>query len=130
MPFLPGNRANPSGRARKTKSQMEFERRCQEYLDKKGWPALEAMAQEKDVKVRQWAIQTMLDRGYGKPMEVVDVTTRDESAHSPDQLAESIAELIAGEAGAGAAYPLAGAGDGRAGAAPLLPTEPGSEAIH
>jgi hypothetical protein len=110
MPFKPGNNANPGGRPRKTKEQVELEKRCQEYMAKEGWVALLEMAKHRDAKVKQWALSTMLDRGFGKPTEVLDVTTRDESAYSPDELANSITELIAGEKakGDGASIPSEG----------------------
>ena len=101
MPFKPGNNANPGGRPRKTKEQVELEKRCQEYVATDGWKALKEMANHRDVKVKQWAISTILDRGFGKPTEVLDVTTRDESIYSPESIAESITELIAGEAAKG-----------------------------
>ena len=101
MPFQPGFSGNPGGKARKTKIQIEFERRCQEYLDKNGWAGMEKMAQDRDPKVRMWALDKMMDRGFGKPTEVVDVTTRDETLFSPNELADSISDLIARESAQG-----------------------------
>jgi len=97
MPFQPGKSGNPSGRPKKTKEQVELEKRCQEWVSREGWNALMEMVKHRDVKVKQWALSTILDRGFGKPAEVLDVTTRDESSFSPDELAASITELIAGE---------------------------------
>lgn len=110
MPFQPGRSGNASGRPRKTKEQIELEERCRAYMAKDGWAALLEMAKHRDVKVRQWALSTMLDRGFGRPAEVLDVTTRDESVYGPDAIADSITELIAGEKaqGDGAGQPSQG----------------------
>jgi hypothetical protein len=94
--FKPGQSGNPGG---KSKIQSEFEKKCREYLADKGWTALEEMAQDRDKKVRQWSLEQMMNRGFGRPKEVVDVTTRDESLQSPESIAERIQHIITRDTG-------------------------------
>ena len=96
--FKPGQSGNPGG---KTKGQAEFEKKCREFLAEKGWKALEEMAGDRDKKIKQWALEQMMNRGYGRPKEVVDVTTRDESVQSPKEITDSISDLIARGSGRG-----------------------------
>lgn len=93
MAFKPGVSGNPGG---KSKVQAEFEKRCRDFLSEEGWKTIIEFARDRDKKVRMWALETMLMRGFGKPTEYVDVTTRDESTYSPDGLATEIRQLIAG----------------------------------
>jgi len=94
MPFQHGNRLG--GRS---KIQFSFEKKCRAYMDEEGWVGIEEMADSKDKKTKMWALEQMMNRGFGRPKETVNVTTRDESLRSPDQLAGAITELIAGEEG-------------------------------
>ena len=94
MPFKPGNNANPTGRPKKTKEQVAFEKWCQEKVATEGKRALAKMLFSKDIKVVQWAVGTMLDRGFGRPAEVLVVTSRDESKLGVEELTAEIAALI------------------------------------
>lgn len=94
MPFQPGKISNPTGRARKTKEQIEFEKWCQEKVATEGKRALAKMLYSKDIKIVQWAVATMLDRGFGRPAEVLDVTNREELRPSPAELEAEIDSLI------------------------------------
>ena len=106
--FKPGQSGNPSGRS---KVQAEFEIKCRAFLAEKGWEALEEMAQDKDKKARQWALEQMMNRGFGRPKEVLDVTTRDESLQSPDSIADRISEIIGTGQGTGVKDAVPSPGD-------------------
>lgn len=96
--FKPGVSGNPGG---KSKIQAEFEKKCREFVSEKGWKLIEKMTESRDAKIQQWALEQMLNRGFGKPKETIDVTTRDESIPSPDAVAGDILNLIAGESSQG-----------------------------
>lgn len=127
MPFQKGNKY---GGGNRTKEQLEFEKKCRAYMMEKGWPALIEMAEDKEKRVRQWALEQLMMRGFGRPKETIDVTTRDEAPREPDELASEIAELISGEAGEGKGInPGSQAVDG-AGAAKVLPPQSGPTSLH
>jgi hypothetical protein len=93
MAFSKGQSGNPGG---KSKIQGEFEKRCREFMSEEGWKTLSEFARDRDKRVRMWALEQMMLRGFGRPTEFVDVTTRDESAYSPDGLAAEIRQLVGG----------------------------------
>ena len=105
--YKPGQSGNPGGRSR---VQAEFETKCRKFMEEKGWVALEEMAQDKDKKVKQWALEQMMNRGFGKAKETIDVTTRDESLQSPDSIADRISDLIGRKEGGGVGDSIPGGG--------------------
>lgn len=88
--FQPGNKYGG-----KSKIQCEFERKCREFMEKEGWAGLLSLA--KNPKTKAWALTEMMNRGFGKPKESVDVTSR-EFESSPESLEAEIIDLISGEA--------------------------------
>lgn len=105
MPFQFGNKLGG-----KSQLQFDFEKKCREFLEKEGWDGLVKMARSNDVRVKMWAYDTLLGRGFGKIKENVDVTHRHELIQGPDAIAASITELIASETGVSGSIPGPSAG--------------------
>ena len=94
MPFKPGQSGNPGGKPQKSKEQKDFEANCRKYLNAKGFKIIQKMADSKDMQNKRWALEQLITRGFGRPQEVVDVTTRNEGVQSSDGLAEALEDII------------------------------------
>lgn len=113
----PGFAPNPGGR---TKAVAELEARCREYMRTKGWGQLIALAQDRDKRARMWALEIMLNRGYGKPRETIDVTNRDATSRPLEDIADGLAELITRGQGAGSGLSIPSESNMGAGAVAIL----------
>ena len=91
MPFQKGNCANPSGRPKKTQEQKDFEEKCRQYLKEWGFEQIKGLAQGGDRRWKMWALEIMLDRGFGKAVATIDANVNTEGVGS--SLAEVASEL-------------------------------------
>jgi hypothetical protein len=81
---------------------MQFEIRCRDALSAWGFAAIEEMAKGNIKTDKKWALEIMLDRGFGKPPQNLDVESRTGPiASEPGEIADSIADIIRPEVGAG-----------------------------
>ena len=94
MPWKPGESGNPSGKPSKSKEQKDFEESCRKYLNAKGFKIIQKMADSKDMQNKRWALEQLLNRGFGKSTESVDVTQRHERIPSADGLADALENII------------------------------------
>jgi len=99
-----GQSGNPSGRKPKSFAQKEFEERCRKYLWAKGFETLEKMV-EKGGRDRMWALGEMLNRGFGKPRETIDLTTH-EGSRDIESITGEMADIIGGTEGVGIIPPV------------------------
>ena len=77
----------------RSKIQCDFEKKCREFMEKEGWDGLVKLA--RNPKTQTFALVEMMNRGFGKPKESLDVTNR-EAESNPESLEAEITELIAG----------------------------------
>ena len=73
-PFVKGESGNPAGRPRAGTPVAEYIRQlagpnARAYIDELHWLAT---SEHKDTRARLTAIQILMERGYGKPPEVID----------------------------------------------------------
>ena len=102
--FTKGQSGNPGGRAKKTEAQRQFEEKCQEWCRLWAFDKLRNAADSNNEKRADWALEVMLDRGFGKAMQVqqIDADVNATPSSSPSDLAREVAELL------GAATPPSG----------------------
>ena len=75
MPFEPGQSGNPSGRSKKSNAAAG---KCREHTDKAIAVLIKSLASEKeDVALK--AAEQILNRGWGKPQEYVEVSGDEEN---------------------------------------------------
>ena len=83
-----------AGRPIKTEQQRLFEGRCREFMNTKGWRKLMAMAENGDNSDAKFALEKMMQYGWGKPRETLDVTTRDETVRSSEAITAELESII------------------------------------
>lgn len=76
MPFKKGQSRNPNGRAKKTEAVRNAEELAREASEQ-AVRKLIALMSSGDQNVELKAANSILDRGFGKPRQSVDVTNRD-----------------------------------------------------
>lgn len=109
MPFEKGSSGNPGGRPRKSKEQVEFERKCQEWAAVFAMAKLAKAADSENVREVLAATQEILNRGFGKPVETshVEASINSEVGSSVEDLERDLAELIGAGKGSGGGNPSA-----------------------
>lgn len=100
MPWVKGQSGNPGGRPPKSREQKEFERKMLELSPKAAAILARKLDSTKFEEVR-WAVETLLDRGFGKPLvsQDLDVNTNEQSSPTLADIvaqAERIKVLIPG----------------------------------
>jgi hypothetical protein len=68
MPFQPGKSGNPNGRPA---VQRDFRARCQQFMAKSGWDALEEMANDKRSPHRYRAVALLAAYAHGHPTQPI-----------------------------------------------------------
>lgn len=75
--FKPGQSGNPGGRPKKTEEQVKLEEMCRERTPEALQTILEIMGEGENERNRLAAAQYVLDRGWGKPKQDMEVTGKD-----------------------------------------------------
>lgn len=97
MAFERGKSGNPGGRPLKTEEQRRFENRCRVWADKNAFAKLEKYADSEDKDERKWALQEILNRGFGRPLESLEASHQVEGIRAnPDEALSILEALIAG----------------------------------
>jgi len=131
MAYEPGKSGNPKGRPKKTMEQILFEHRCREYLEKFGFEDIVSMAKSAAKADKKWALEVMLDRGFGRPVQAIDADINQSAAgSSPIELIGEIAAIIPQAVGAGEGKDSAGGPPVEPGAVPVVQPEQGAGQIH
>jgi len=63
-------------------------------MDTFGFDKIRNWANSNDAKKSQWALDRMLEYGFLKPAQSLEVTTHDEAGASPEELASQLAAAI------------------------------------
>lgn len=87
--FLRGETGNPGGRPKKTKEQKEFEEKCRAMLPEV-FSVLKKKLNSAKASDQEWAAQTILDRGLGKPL-----ITQELEIETNDTITPTLAEILA-----------------------------------
>lgn len=106
MPFKPGQSGNPSGARVKSEEQRQFEAKCREWCRLFAFDKLKRAVDSRDPKRQDWAVEAMLNRAFGKPVEtsVIDASITAETGSGAEELAREAAALIGtGKVGGGEA---------------------------
>src|SRR3990167_8309453 len=101
MTFRPGAEwnGNRSGRTRKTREQIEFEKKCREWAHLNALGKLKKAADsDKAVEIIA-AVREILDRGFGKAETIsyVEANVTGTIGASPEEFAREIEELLGPE---------------------------------
>lgn len=112
MAFPRGISGNPGGRPRKTEQQIRFEQRCRDWSDLNAYKYLAKHADSHDKSVFMWAIGELLNRGFGKPVEVIDAEITGPTGSSVEDLARAASELVGERKAEGGGVDSAGKVDG------------------
>lgn len=73
-PFQPGNSANPGGRPKKTEEERTLEQMCKEKTPDALTAILAIMSRSQNDRARLAAAQYIVDRGWGKAKESVELS--------------------------------------------------------
>lgn len=104
--FKPGVSGNPGGRTKASKAAVELAKYVRDQTSGgvelvdfmlavlRGEPSGPAEdAEPWDAKSRCWAAQQLLDRGFGKPQQHIEITTGGEAAPLPEASGLTLEEL-------------------------------------
>ncbi len=100
MAFTKGQSGNALGARVKSPEQREFEKQCREWCKEFAFKKLIRKADSEDEKISSWATEALLNRAFGKPVEiaVVDANVTTETGSSPEDIAIELAAFIPGAA--------------------------------
>ena len=103
MTFIKGQSGNSHGGRVKSAEQREFEAKCRQWCKEFAFGMLSKRALSDDEKVSGWALEALLNRAFGKPVEtsVIDANVTAQTGSGADEIAGEIAALIPGAAGEG-----------------------------
>lgn len=76
MPFKKGQSGNPGGRPK----MPEDLKKAMQSMAAEALDVLKASLRSDDERMRLEAVKILFDRGYGKPTQAVDLTTRADAA--------------------------------------------------
>jgi hypothetical protein len=82
MKYQPGQSGNPGGRPKHTAEVLEWRGRCRDFMQRRGWDALEEMANNKTSRDRFRSIELMA-YGYGRPTLPISGDAEPEPAPPP-----------------------------------------------
>lgn len=88
MAFQPGQSGNPSGRP---KESPELKAAARQWTEQAIQVLADALSDEK-TQNRIMAANALLDRGYGKPGQSVDLGNKDDKAFLVDQIVRRIVD--------------------------------------
>jgi len=100
MAFKKGESGNPNGARVKSAEQREFEAKCRQWCKEFAFGMLAKKAFSDDEKISTWALEAILNRAFGKPVEmsVVDANVTASVGSSTEEIAGELAGLISGPA--------------------------------
>lgn len=107
MAFRKGESGNPNGARVKSQEQRDFEKKCKEWCRDYAFDKLKRIADREDDKRSDWAIEHLLNRAFGKPIEtsVIDAAITAEVGSGIEELTGTIASLVPSAEGEGGAHP-------------------------
>jgi hypothetical protein len=80
MKCQPGQSGNPGGRPKHTAEVLEWRGRCRDFMQRRGWDALEEMANNKTSRDRFRSIELIAAYGYGRPTQPISGDAEPEPA--------------------------------------------------
>ena len=117
---------------RKTPEQLLFEHRCREYLEKAGFTDIVAMAKSQVKTDKKWALEVMLDRGFGRAETRIDaeISHQGAASSSPIELAGEITSIVPEAIDGGAGKDSSSGSPVEPGENQVVLPESSPEAIH
>ena len=96
MAFVKGTSGNANGGRIKSAEQREFEAKCRQWCKEFAFGMLSKRALSDDEKVSGWALEALLNRAFGKPVEtsVIDANVTTETGHTVEALADDLAAIV------------------------------------
>lgn len=113
MPFAKGTSGNLHGARVKSVEQREFEAKCKQWCKEFAYTLLVKKAFSEDDKVSTWALEALLNRAFGKPVEtsVIEANVTASLGCSAQEIAGELAEIIPGGAPEGVGAVIEGSLD-------------------